>query len=426
MSVPTHNLYDFVHQVTKKRFYLLYYYPWGSRNLYDVKHYQIDPDWMDGPRGIQPQDRINLGVTPCVPVDWKHASILQPILFCHDQEPLNYDLYQDDSTAVADYYANAHAPGIATFQTPYTNNLNLRLTVPHAMQKKWILLHSELNSKELARYEETGEYVGAYWWSHAAIARDWYRFAEHDTALCHNSNKQKLFLTYCRDSTGSREYRKSFLQQISAAGIFGNCQTQSFDGTVGSDASAEYNITDINNTAISVVLETVFDSRIHLTEKILRPIACGHPFILAGGPGSLRLLRSYGFRTFAGYINESYDEIQDSQERLSAIVKEMKRICDLPIKDQQQLIEICQEIAQFNQKHFFSNEFFTSITDELKRNVDSAYSVHMGEISFDTWWAERKWRKKNQPAKCRVPYYREYIIYLILLYRKWRQQVRVE
>jgi hypothetical protein len=47
------------------------------------------------------------------------------------------------------------------------------------------------------------------------------------------------------------------------------------------------------------VAETVFDTRIHLTEKTLRPIACGHPFILAAGPGSLKYLQTYGFRTFS-------------------------------------------------------------------------------------------------------------------------------
>jgi hypothetical protein len=50
-----------------------------------------------------------------------------------------------------------------------------------------------------------------------------------------------------------------------------------------------------------------------LTEKALRPIACGQPFILAATPGSLQYLRSYGFKTFSGYIDETYDTIQEMQ-----------------------------------------------------------------------------------------------------------------
>jgi hypothetical protein len=187
-----------------------------------------------------------------------------------------------------------------------------------------------------------------------------------------------------------------------------------------------YDPIDFNSTAVSVVLETVFDHRIHLTEKTLRPIACGHPFILAAGPGSLQLLRSYGFQTFSGYIDESYDQIQNDQERLSAIIQEMKRIQDLPTEQRQQLINACREISQFNRKHFFSDKFFEHITSELKNNVDAAYSSHLGKISFDTWWDDRKWRKKNQPAKCKLPYYREYIKYLIVLYRHWRKRTHVE
>jgi hypothetical protein len=60
-----------------------------------------------------------------------------------------------------------------------------------------------------------------------------------------------------------------------------------------STASADYDYQDFINTQVSVVLETVFDeSRIHLTEKTLRPIACGHPFLLAAGPNSAQ--KSFG------------------------------------------------------------------------------------------------------------------------------------
>ena len=56
-------------------------------------------------------------------------------------------------------------------------NLNLRSTCTTSLQRSWILLHSEINSPELTRYENTEKFQGAYWWSHAVIARDWYRYA---------------------------------------------------------------------------------------------------------------------------------------------------------------------------------------------------------------------------------------------------------
>ena len=92
-------------------------------------------------------------------------------------------------------------------------------------------------------------------------------------------------------------------------------------------ASADYSQYDYIQSAIDVVLETLFDdTRIHLTEKILRPIACGKPFVLVSTPGSLQYLRDYGFETFGEYINENYDSIQDPLDRLKQIIKLMKDI----------------------------------------------------------------------------------------------------
>jgi hypothetical protein len=69
------------------------------------------------------------------------------------------------------------------------------------------------------------------------------------------------------------------------------------------------------------VLETLFDDhRWHLTEKSLRPIACGKPFVLMATPGSLQYLRQYGFKTFDGLIDETYDSIQNPKQRLQAVL----------------------------------------------------------------------------------------------------------
>jgi hypothetical protein len=280
--------------------------------------------------------------------------------------------------------------------SPELKNLNLRWVHPLSLQKTWILLHSELNSDELARYESTGSFVGAYWWSHAMLALDWYRFAEHDPALHITDNYQKLFLIYCQDTTGSRTYRKTFMSGVKEKNIVDDCQVGSFlNYSVTSDASAIYDSVDHVQTAISVVLETVFDSRIHLTEKSLRPLACGHPFMLAAGPGSLALLRKYGFRTFAPYIDETYDTIQDKDLRLDHILEEMKRIQQLPDYEKFQLINQCNLIAESNKKHFFSIDFFNLIVQELQDNVTTAFEQHQGQLDFSVWWTNRKWRKKN-------------------------------
>jgi len=392
MTVPIHNLYDFVHLVTKKQYLLLYQFPFGSRNLQDVFSHQPDMQHINGPLGINADDWL---ISKFVPVDqvnhhWIHKT--QPILFCHDQEPLNYNLYLDDN----DYVKNYRETCPDNSRNFYFKNSNLRWAQYTNIQKSWTLLHSELNSTNLQKYESTGRFVGAYWWSHALISLDWYRFAQHDISLSPKQIYDRLFLVYCRDTTGSRQYRQDFLQQINQRSLNDHCQFHSFDGTdPTSDSSAVYNTIDYNSTAISVVLETVFDERIHLTEKVLRPIACGHPFILAAGPGSLRLLQKYGFNTFSKYIDESYDDIQDADERLTAIVKEMNRIQNLSEVERNYLISNCRIEAEHNRKRFFSQAFYEQIVNELITNVDLAWQKNKGELDLELWWNTNKWYKKN-------------------------------
>jgi len=413
MSVPTHNLYDFVHLATKKQFLLLYFYPWGSRDLNDVCHYIQDDQFLNSPRGIASEDRMGQKLLGKCNIN--HITMLQPVLFCYDQEPLNFDLYCDQNPDMVQHKTKRESYSLAFGRS--LSELNLKWQNVDNCQVTWTLLHSELNSPELARYESTGLFKGAYWWSHAVLARDWYRYAEHDISLRPANQWKKLFLVYCRETTGSREYRKDFLKLISGV----SCQTSSFDNTsVESDASAIYNVEDHNLTAISVVLETVFDQRIHLTEKTLRPIACEHPFMLVAGPGSLSLLRDYGFKTFSPFINEEYDLEQDPTCRLRLISEEIHRINNLSLDQQHDLVIQCRQIAQYNKQHFFSRDFFDRVTCELRDNVAEAFQAHRGQLDLTAWWREHQWRKRNCPETCQDPIYKRHSEYLIPLYRRQR------
>jgi hypothetical protein len=390
MSVPTHNLYDFVHRLTKNRFYLRHFYPYSSRYLKDCQHLCVD-GWTQGPNNVSTYNRFDHSFDPKYKLTDSSFITFQPVLFCHDQEPLLFDYYADQIPHMKDFCQPIKDMlGIAA------HDFNLRWIDPLNLQKTWILLHSELNSTELKKYESTGSFVGAYWWSHAMLALDWYRFAQHDPSLTVTNQYQKLFLIYCRDTSGLRTYRKTFMSSLEEKNITNDCQIGSFLNYIGtSESSAVYDSVDFNNSGISIVLETVFDSRIHLTEKTLRPLACGHPFMLAAGPGSLELLKHYGFKTFSPYINESYDSIKDDDLRLQAVLSEMKRIQILPTVDLDNLINQCNLIAEFNKKHFFSTEFFNQVVKELQDNVATAFNQHQGELDFSLWWRRRKHRRKN-------------------------------
>jgi len=65
------------------------------------------------------------------------------------------------------------------------------------------------------------------------------------------------------------------------------------------------------------------------TEKTYKFIATKMPFIFAGFKNSLSILRKIGYKTFDPYINESYDSIENDEERLVAIMDEIERLCNL-------------------------------------------------------------------------------------------------
>jgi len=84
--------------------------------------------------------------------------------------------------------------------------------------------------------------------------------------------------------------------------------------------------------AIDIVTESTFNYPYpQITEKTLRPILCNRMFMIVGPSGSLAWLHSKGFRTFAPFINEDYDSIQNPTDRIITITSEIKRLCELPI-----------------------------------------------------------------------------------------------
>ena len=65
------------------------------------------------------------------------------------------------------------------------------------------------------------------------------------------------------------------------------------------------------------------EDSVSITEKTMKPIMYGHPFILLGDTHSLRILSSWGFNTFPELFDESYDEVSNIDQRIEMIVNEV-------------------------------------------------------------------------------------------------------
>ena len=86
-----------------------------------------------------------------------------------------------------------------------------------------------------------------------------------------------------------------------------------------------------------------------VTEKIYKAISF-HPFIIVGGCGILKYLRSLGFKTFPEMFDESYDEIENDFERMTFVLSELKRLCEMSNKELHKLYIKCLPAIKHNQK----------------------------------------------------------------------------
>lgn len=120
----------------------------------------------------------------------------------------------------------------------------------------------------------------------------------------------------------------------------------------------------------SLVTETLFESNCSFrTEKIWKPIAMAHPFIVASTPGYYRDLHNLGFKTFGSLIDESFDQIENHQQRIERIAQVVEDLCnqDLPA-----FLQEAKSICKYNQQHLlimrdrvrteFPKRFFQFIT----------------------------------------------------------------
>lgn len=105
---------------------------------------------------------------------------------------------------------------------------------------------------------------------------------------------------------------------------------------------------------IYIVTETNFEKDIFLTEKICNPMVVLQPFILFGAYGYLKYLRSLGFKTFNGFINESYDDEYNDKKRYIMLCDEIKRLADLPLEELHNWYISIKDILIYNRNHLLT------------------------------------------------------------------------
>jgi hypothetical protein len=120
------------------------------------------------------------------------------------------------------------------------------------------------------------------------------------------------------------------------------------------------------------------DETMFLSEKLFKPIACRHPWMVMGNKDSLSMMKKMGYKTFSNFVNEDYDSLP-THERMLSIIESIKKVID--VKDKIEWYESTREIVEHNHKNLidklyklpesfvevlkYYNEYFTGEKNKL-------------------------------------------------------------
>lgn len=110
---------------------------------------------------------------------------------------------------------------------------------------------------------------------------------------------------------------------------------------------------DYTYTFMSIITESLTDKNtLFLSEKIFKPIATGHPFMVIGNKGTLKKLRELGFMTFDRWFNESYDMEEEMGIRVDMVVNEIEKYKYKTIDELKIIRSQMRDICLHNQARF--------------------------------------------------------------------------
>jgi len=305
-------------------------------------------------------------------------------------------------------------------QEPIYGEYNHRLLdyVQEKFQAPFVLVTTEQNSEPLDTIKQRYNWPTAYYFHHAFAAADWFRGYRYHPLMIDPGKRtlSKKYICFNRLTGGHRVYRTLLVSELAKRNLLDyghvsyskicpdggdyveHLESSQLDATLIKDTISTVEqlpelridfkdqsipnqsftlnaIPETQESFVYVVTETCYwDRKDHLTEKVFKPIVSRMPFIVVGPAGSLKYLRSYGFKTFDYWWDESYDTIEDPVERMTAVTNLIQKICGYDLRDLEDLLKEMQSTLDHNYRRFYSNGFLDQCWSELRENLSHAVS----------------------------------------------------
>jgi hypothetical protein len=129
MTIPLDRLYHYIEHVAEEihgdRVIIYRFYPHGSKNIHDLNLLRPFPTW-------------------------KHL-VASPPIYCNDQEPLNFHLYENPPENTVYLEQHKFFSDKAGIQMPI---LNFRKNALRCIWDSAVLLHSEQRSDQVELYQD--------------------------------------------------------------------------------------------------------------------------------------------------------------------------------------------------------------------------------------------------------------------------------
>ena len=202
-----------------------------------------------------------------------------------------------------------------------------------------------------------------------------FKLSENQIEKKKKSNLIKKYICYNRLQKSHREQVVNWIRENDYLedGYVSYPPDLTLDYTDFNDNWAYHKIcTDHYDTSFfSIVNESQYGTYSHcyLTEKTWKAIFNFHPVIIVGAKHSLKYLKERGFDTFGDIFDESYDEIEDSNERLDIILNTVGNFLENNTKTQ--LVDLRKKILPrliHNYEHFWGS-FRDYVIDDFHTKI---------------------------------------------------------